>query len=64
MLRRTVLAACSLIAFAVMAHAQETSDLFLRAYQEFQAGEKLERDGDALALHRGRLGVTLCFHRS
>lgn len=47
MLRRTVLAACSLIAFAVVAHAQETSDLFLRAYQEFQAGEKLERDGDA-----------------
>jgi len=42
---RKVLAACGLLAFAVSAFAQDPSDLFLRAYQDFQAGEKFERDG-------------------
>ena len=59
-LRRTVLAACSLLAFAAQAFAQDSSDLFLRAYQDFQAGEKFERDGsprEALARYESAAKV-------
>jgi Flp pilus assembly protein TadD len=43
-LRKFFLLACGLLAFMGSAWAQDSSDLFLRAYQDFQAGEKLERD--------------------
>ncbi len=45
-LRKFVLIASGLLLLAVSAWSQESSDLFLRAYQDFQAGEKLERDGN------------------
>ena len=45
-LRKFFLLACGLLVLAGPAFAQEASDLFLRAYQDFQAGEKLERDGN------------------
>lgn len=40
-----MLIACALVAGSFLALAQDPSDLFLRAYQDFQNGEKLERDG-------------------
>lgn len=45
-LRKIVLLACGFLLLAAPAWSQEASDLFLRAYQDFQAGEKLERDGN------------------
>ena len=45
-LRRILVLSCGLVLFAASVLAQEASDLFLRAYQDFQAGEKLERDGN------------------
>lgn len=45
-LRKIILFACCFLALAGSAWSQEASDLFLRAYQDFQAGEKLERDGN------------------
>ncbi|MFZ4774600.1 MAG: hypothetical protein ACOYM3_04510, partial [Terrimicrobiaceae bacterium] len=45
-LRKFVILACGLFLLAGSAWSQEASDLFLRAYQDFQAGEKLERDGN------------------
>ncbi|MEI6493664.1 MAG: tetratricopeptide repeat protein [Verrucomicrobiota bacterium] len=45
-LRKFFLVTCGLLALAGAAWSQEASDLFLRAYQDFQAGEKLERDGN------------------
>lgn len=45
-LRKIFLLACGFLALAGPAWAQDSSDLFLRAYQDFQAGEKLERDGN------------------
>lgn len=36
---------CALMLGLFSALAQDSSDLFLRAYQDFQNGEKLERDG-------------------
>ena len=54
-LRRIFLAACGLGLAAVSAWAEDASDLFLRAYQDYQAGEKLERDGsprDALTRYK------------
>ncbi len=45
-LRRMVIAAVGILALAALASAQDASDLFLRAYQDFQAGEKLERDAN------------------
>ena len=45
-LRRFLLLACGILVLAGSAWSQEASDLFLRAYQDFQAGEKLERDGN------------------
>ena len=44
-LRKILLLTCGFLLFAAPAWSQEASDLFLRAYQDFQAGEKLERDG-------------------
>ncbi|TSA31824.1 MAG: hypothetical protein D4R65_10590 [Verrucomicrobiaceae bacterium] len=44
-LRKTMLIACALVEGSFLALAQDPSDLFLRAYQDFQNGEKLERDG-------------------
>ncbi|MCX6971676.1 MAG: tetratricopeptide repeat protein [Verrucomicrobia bacterium] len=44
-LRKFLLLACGFLLLAAPAWSQEASDLFLRAYQDFQAGEKLERDG-------------------
>ena len=44
-LRKFFLLACGILVLAGSAWSQEASDLFLRAYQDFQAGEKLERDG-------------------
>ena len=44
-LRKIFLLACGMLVLAGSAWSQEASDLFLRAYQDFQAGEKLERDG-------------------
>lgn len=35
-----------LLAALAVVRAEDASDLFLRAYQDFQNGEKLERDGD------------------
>ena len=55
-LRKFFLLACGLLVLAVSAWSQEASDLFLRAYQDFQAGEKLERDGsprEAFARYQG-----------
>jgi len=43
--RKILLLACALVPGAFSALAQDSSDLFLRAYQDFQNGEKLERDG-------------------
>ncbi len=43
--RKILLSVCSLLVVAGLAWSQEASDLFLKAYQDFQAGEKLERDG-------------------
>lgn len=45
-LRKTLLIACTLMLGSFLAWAQDSSDLFLRAYQDFQNGEKLERDGN------------------
>jgi tetratricopeptide (TPR) repeat protein len=45
-MRKFFLLACGLLALAGSAWSQEASDQFLRAYQDFQAGEKLERDGN------------------
>ena len=45
-LRKFILLACGFLLIAGSALSQEASDLFLRAYQDFQAGEKLERDGN------------------
>ncbi|MEI8310335.1 MAG: tetratricopeptide repeat protein [Verrucomicrobiota bacterium] len=45
-LRKFFLVACGFLVLAGSAWSQEASDLFLRAYQDFQAGEKLERDGN------------------
>ena len=45
-LRKFFLLACGFLVLAGSAWSQEASDLFLRAYQDFQAGEKLERDGN------------------
>lgn len=45
-IRRTFLAVYTLLALVTSVSAQEPSDLFLRAYQDFQAGEKAERDGN------------------
>jgi len=44
-LRKTLLIACALLLGLSLAWSQDSSDLFLRAYQDFQSGEKLERDG-------------------
>lgn len=44
-LRKALLIASSLLLSSMLAWSQEASDLFLRAYQDFQSGEKLERDG-------------------
>lgn len=44
-MRKAMLIASSLLMTAMLAWSQEASDLFLRAYQDFQSGEKLERDG-------------------
>ncbi len=44
-LRKIFLLTCGFLLFAAPAWSQEASDLFLRAYQDFQTGEKLERDG-------------------
>ncbi len=38
--------ALGLLACSAALWAEDASDLFLRAYQDFQSGEKLERDGD------------------
>lgn len=43
--RNFLFVCCGLLAVAVSAWAMDPSDLFLRAYQDFKAGEKLERDG-------------------
>lgn len=43
--RRIFLAAIGLLLAVASARAEDASDLFLRAYQEYQAGEKFERDG-------------------
>lgn len=54
-LRRTLAAAFGLALVATPLPAQDPSDLFLRAYQDFQAGEKFERDAsprDALEKYR------------
>jgi len=40
-----VLLALLLMAWVLPVAAQDSSDVFLRAYQDFQAGEKAERDG-------------------
>ncbi|MCK9587924.1 MAG: tetratricopeptide repeat protein [Terrimicrobiaceae bacterium] len=45
-LRKFFLLACGFLALSGSAWSQDASDLFLRAYQDFQAGEKLERDGN------------------
>ena len=45
-LRKIILLACGFLVLAGPAWSQDTSDLFLRAWQDFQAGEKLERDGN------------------
>lgn len=45
-LRKFFLVAFSFLALTGLAWSEEASDLFLRAYQDFQAGEKLERDGN------------------
>ena len=45
-LRRFLLVATGLLALSLPVLAQDASDLFLRAYQEFQAGEKSERDAN------------------
>jgi tetratricopeptide (TPR) repeat protein len=42
-----LLIACILILGSAWAWTQDASDRFLRAYQDFQNGEKLERDGNA-----------------
>lgn len=44
-LRKILLPVCGLLLLSASARAQDASDLFLRAYQDFQAGEKFERDG-------------------
>lgn len=59
-LRKFLLLVCSLLLLAGSAWSQDASDLFLRAYQNFQAGEKLERDGnprEALARYQGAAKV-------
>lgn len=45
LLRRALLLALPLV-LAGTVYAEDPSDLFLRAYQNFQAGEKMERDGN------------------
>jgi len=45
-LRKVLLIACLVTAGPGWASAQDASDRFLRAYQDFQNGEKLERDGN------------------
>ena len=58
--RRIFLAACGLVLATGSAGAVDASDLFLRAYQDFQAGEKFERDGnprEALARYRNAAKV-------
>lgn len=45
-LRKILLLICGILFFAASARAQDASDLFLRAYQDFQAGEKLEREAN------------------
>lgn len=46
LLRKALLVACLLILGSAWSWTQEASDSFLRAYQDFQNGEKLERDGN------------------
>jgi len=48
-MRKFFLLACGFLVLAGSAWPQDASDLFLRAYQDFQAGEKLERDGNPRA---------------
>lgn len=45
-LRKFLLPVCVLLLLAGPALSQDASDLFLKAYQDFQTGEKLERDGN------------------
>lgn len=45
-LRKFLFPFCFLLLLAVPAWSQDASDLFLKAYQDFQTGEKLERDGN------------------
>ncbi len=44
--RNFLTSALGLLLLISTASGQDSSDLFLRAYQDFQAGEKLERDGN------------------
>lgn len=45
-LRRLLLWTAACAAFATAAFAEDPSDLFLNAYQDFQAGERFERDAN------------------
>jgi len=44
--RKALLIACLVILGSTPSWTQDASDRFLRAYQDFQSGEKLERDGN------------------
>ena len=58
--RLVALTAAALLALAVTSRANDPSDLFLQAYQEYQAGEKFERDGrlrDALNSYTSTVSI-------
>ncbi|MEI6034446.1 MAG: tetratricopeptide repeat protein [Verrucomicrobiae bacterium] len=46
LLRKALLVACLVILGSARGWTQDASDRFLRAYQDFQNGEKLEREGN------------------